>query len=361
MLRSPSGDARRRAGGPAVVGRGWACVAVVKVACPVCGPSPCLVAVAAPGIRQVRLGLVRAWSELRSSLVVHLSTSFRGPAVWATLPHTVCLLAFSAEMKEQVVKVPQMAESISEGTLKAWNKNVGEFVKQDEEVVSIETDKVDVAVNAPFSGIIKEVYAKEEDLVTVGADLFKLEAGEAGDATGEFPETGCFALQDQSSVRQKPSAPAPKVEAKKTEPKQEDFPAPKEHVLQNAEKAPESTAAARECLQFWWSPSDVIPRPSLMAAAPKQAAPQGFAQSMPVDYRSEQSVKMTRMRKTIASRLKESQNVAASLTTFNEVDMTNLMDLRSTYKELVLKQHGVKLGFMSAFTKAVCHALKAVP
>lgn len=215
------------------------------------------------------------------------------------------------------MKVPQMAESISEGTLKQWNKQVGEFVNQDEEVVAIETDKVDVAVNAPFAGILKEVYAKEEETVTVGANLFKIEAGEAGNATAAAP-----APKQQAKEEVKPEDSAPKKAApapSPSAPKQADKPAP---------KAPSQPAATEKT---------------------------------PLDHRSEHRVKLTRMRNTIASRLKESQNTAASLTTFNEVDMTNIMDLRSTYKDAVLKDHGVKLGFMSAFTKAVCHAMKAVP
>ncbi|KAG0371503.1 2-oxoglutarate dehydrogenase complex E2 component [Mortierella sp. AD032] len=221
---------------------------------------------------------------------------------------------------DYVVKVPHMADSISEGSLKQWNKKVGDFVALDEEIATIETDKVDVAVNSPKSGIVVELYAKEEDTVAVGADLFKLELSDApaGDA-------------------------APKKEAKKEEVKEE----PKKE----AAAAPKEETKKEE--------------PKAAAPAPKAAAPKAAASSeavAPVAFsREERSVKMNRMRQTIARRLKQSQESAASLTTFNEVDMTNLMKLRSNYKDAVLKKHNVKLGFMSAFVKASCFALKELP
>ncbi|KAF9573640.1 2-oxoglutarate dehydrogenase complex E2 component [Mortierella alpina] len=226
---------------------------------------------------------------------------------------------------DYVVKVPHMADSISEGSLKQWNKKVGDFVALDEEIATIETDKVDVAVNSPKSGTIVELYAKEEDTVAVGADLFKLELGDA-------PAGGA----------------APKEEAKKEEPKKEE---PKSEAPKKEE--PKKEAPKKE------EPKKETP------AAPKPApaaAPKVESSSAPVAFsREERSVKMNRMRQTIAKRLKQSQENAASLTTFNEVDMTNLMNLRSTYKDAVLKKHNIKLGFMSAFVKASCHALKELP
>ncbi|KAF9095197.1 2-oxoglutarate dehydrogenase complex E2 component [Mortierella sp. AD031] len=225
---------------------------------------------------------------------------------------------------DYVVKVPHMADSISEGSLKQWNKKVGDFVALDEEIATIETDKVDVAVNSPKSGTIVELYAKEEDTVAVGADLFKLELGDA-------PAGGA----------------APKEETKKEEvkeePKKEAAAAPKkEEPKKAAAPAPAAPAA----------PKPAASKPTASSEAP--ATPAAFS-------REERSVKMNRMRQTIAKRLKQSQETAASLTTFNEVDMTNLMKLRSNYKDAVLKKHNVKLGFMSAFVKASCYALKELP
>ncbi|KAI8584564.1 hypothetical protein K450DRAFT_216924 [Umbelopsis ramanniana AG] len=206
---------------------------------------------------------------------------------------------------DKVVKVPQMAESISEGTLKQWVKNVGDYVKQDEEVATIETDKVDVSVNSPASGTIIEVFAAEEDNVAVGADLFKLELGDA-------PKEGAASSEAKEE---------PKKEETKEEPKKQEAPKP---------------AASQ---------------PSQPSEQPKAA----------FGNRSENRVKMNRMRLRIAERLKSAQDTAASLTTFNEIDMTNLMDLRTTYKDAVLKKHNVKFGFMSAFVKASAIALQELP
>ncbi|KAG0002799.1 2-oxoglutarate dehydrogenase complex E2 component [Entomortierella chlamydospora] len=229
---------------------------------------------------------------------------------------------------DYIVKVPFMADSISEGSLKQWNKKVGEFIAVDEEVATIETDKVDVAVNSPKSGTIVEVYANAEDTVAVGADLYKLELGDAP-AGGEAPKK-------EESKKEEPKKEEPKKEEpKKEEPKKEE---------------PKKEAPKKE-------------EPKKEAPAPSKAAPASSSEpSTPVAFsREERTVKMNRMRQTIARRLKQSQETAASLTTFNEVDMTNLMKLRSTYKDAVLKKHNVKLGFMSAFVKASCYALKELP
>merc|ERR1711939_223160 len=190
---------------------------------------------------------------------------------------------------DKIVKVPEMAESISEGTLKQWSKQIGDFVEQDEEIATIETDKIDVAVNAPEAGTIKEFLANEEDTVTVGQDLVRMELGGA-------PEGG--------------------DKEKKPEPKKESPP-----------KQTESKSSSAPTL----------------------------------GNREERRVKMNRMRLRIAERLKQSQNTAASLTTFNEVDMSSLMEFRKLYKDEVLKKTGVKLGFMSAFSRASVLAMRDIP
>ncbi|KAI8357510.1 dihydrolipoyllysine-residue succinyltransferase E2 component [Mortierella sp. GBAus27b] len=218
-----------------------------------------------------------------------------------------------------------MADSISEGTLKQWNKKVGDFVALDEEVASIETDKVDVAVNSPKAGTIVELYANADDTVAVGADLFKLELGDAP-AGGAAPK------------KEEPKKEAPKEEPKKAE-------APKEEPKKEEPKKTEPKKA---------EPKKETPAPSSSAPAAADTLPVAFS-------REERVVKMNRMRQTIAKRLKQSQETAASLTTFNEVDMSNLMKLRTNYKDAVLKKHDVKLGFMSAFVKASCYALKELP
>jgi len=227
---------------------------------------------------------------------------------------------------DSIIKVPQMAESISEGTLKQWSKQVGDFVEQDEEIATIETDKIDVAVNAPEAGTIKEFLANEEDTVTVGQDLVRIE-------TGGAPPSG-----EGKPAEPKESAPAPEKEKEaqpeKTEPKA-------------AEPKSESKPAA----------------PAKADAAPKQESKPAQQSQAPATLgnREERRVKMNRMRLRIAERLKQSQNTAASLTTFNEVDMSALMDFRKKYKDEILSKTGVKLGFMSAFSRACVLAMRDIP
>ncbi|KAI8390933.1 dihydrolipoyllysine-residue succinyltransferase E2 component [Radiomyces spectabilis] len=224
---------------------------------------------------------------------------------------------------DKVVKVPQMAESISEGTLKQWVKQVGDFVAQDEEVATIETDKIDVTVNSPASGTIVEVYAQEEDNVAVGADFFKLELGDA-------PKEGAAAPAKKEQKKEEESKPA--EEPKKEEPKKQESsaPAPTPAPSQPKKEAPAAPAADESDKKVYGN-------------------------------RNERRVKMNRMRLRIAERLKESQDTAASLTTFNEIDMSNLMNLRKLYKDAIVKKHGVKFGFMSAFVKASAAALEELP
>ncbi|KAJ7131629.1 dihydrolipoamide succinyltransferase [Mycena crocata] len=231
--------------------------------------------------------------------------------------HSTCLL------QAETVKVPQMAESITEGTLKSWLKQVGDSVAADEEIATIETDKIDVSVNAPTSGKIVELLAEEEDTVSVGQDLFRFEPGEAEESA--------------------PPPPAEESKPKEAE-KSESAEKPAEKP---AEKAPPKSAPTPEPKKESSKPSS---KPA--AAAPPPAAP---------GSRNETRVKMNRMRLRIAERLKESQNAAASLTTFNEIDMSSLMDMRKRYKDAVLKEHDVKLGYMSAFAKACTLALKEIP
>ncbi|OBT72533.1 hypothetical protein VF21_10476 [Pseudogymnoascus sp. 05NY08] len=227
---------------------------------------------------------------------------------------------------DTIVKVPQMAESISEGTLKQFSKQIGDYVELDEEIATIETDKIDVAVNAPQAGTIKEFLAQEEDTVTVGQDLVRLELG------GEAPA-------------KEESKPAETKEEKSTP--SESKPAPTEPSAPKKESAP---APAQE-------------QPKKASPPPKQSeskANESKTTSAPGN-REERRVKMNRMRLRIAERLKQSQNTAASLTTFNEVDMSSLMEFRKLYKDDILKKTGVKLGFMSAFSRACILAMRDIP
>ncbi|GJE93517.1 dihydrolipoamide succinyltransferase [Phanerochaete sordida] len=242
-------------------------------------------------------------------------------------------------LQAETVKVPQMAESISEGTLKSWLKQPGEFVNADEEVATIETDKIDVSVNAPVSGTITELLAGEEDTVTVGQDLFRLEPGEDGGASK--PKEAAKEEQTDKTSEKPPAPPAPSKE----DVKQKDTAGVQEGTEKKEVK--ETTKPAQESK----------PSKSKDEAKPKSEAPPPQA----AFSRNETRVKMNRMRLRIAERLKESQNAAASLTTFNEIDMSALMDFRKKYKDEVLKEHEVKLGYMSAFAKASCLALKEIP
>ncbi|KAL2919752.1 hypothetical protein HK105_200668 [Polyrhizophydium stewartii] len=225
-------------------------------------------------------------------------------------------------MSEKIIKTPSMGESITEGTLTQWHKKVGDAVARDEQIATIETDKIDVQVNSPEPGTIVELFAQEGDTVSVGGNLFKILPGD-GPAGGSPPV-----------------APAPPAPSKAPVP-----PPPPPRAAAPPAPAPPKPAAA--------------PAPAPAAAA-SPADPDAVPGTVP-GVRTERRVKMNRMRMRIAERLKESQSVAASLTTFNEVDMTNIMALRNKYKDLVLDKHGVKLGFMSAFVKAAVHGLTAVP
>lgn len=235
-----------------------------------------------------------------------------------------------AQFHSKTVKVPQMAESISEGTLRSWSKQVGDTVEADEEVATIETDKIDVSVNAPAAGRIVELLAKEEDTVSVGQDLFIIEPGEGGaSAAPEEQKTDPEEPRDQQLDKQTPEPRAPLAADKQSPPE-----GPKESKKEVKKQ-------------------DSKPKEDKSKAPPPASKTPG--------NRGETRVKMNRMRLRIAERLKESQNAAASLTTFNEIDMSSLMEMRKKYKDEVLKEHDVKLGFMSAFARACTLALKEIP
>ncbi|KAK4990833.1 2-oxoglutarate dehydrogenase complex E2 component [Elasticomyces elasticus] len=252
-----------------------------------------------------------------------------------------------------------MAESITEGTLKQFSKQVGDYVEQDEEIATIETDKIDVAVNAPEAGTIKELLVKEEDTVTVGQDLVKMELG--GEASGSKEVEAKQEPKEAASADQKTSSQpdggqekeAPKEE-KQPEPKQESKPAP----APKQESKPEPPKPKQESKQEPPKPKEQTkpaPPPKQEKKSDSKPTPES-----PFGSREERRVKMNRMRLRIAERLKQSQNTAASLTTFNEVDMSSLMEFRKLYKDEILKKTGVKLGFMSAFSRACVLAMKEI-
>lgn len=237
------------------------------------------------------------------------------------------------------VMVPTLGESVTEATVASWFKKVGDTVAADEMLCELETDKVSVEVPAPAAGTLSEILAEEGATVAAGGKLAVVASG-------------------------KGAAAAPKAEAPAAAPAGsggkdvEDAPSAKKMMADNDVKAADVTGTGRD---------GRVMKEDVQAAmsAPKTAAPApAAAPRAPVtadDASREERVKMTRLRQTIARRLKDSQNTAAMLTTYNEVDMTAVMALRKEYKELFEKKHGVKLGFMSFFTKACCHALMEVP
>ncbi len=238
------------------------------------------------------------------------------------------------------IRVPTLGESVSEATVATWYKKVGESVERDEMLCELETDKVTVEVPAPASGVLKEIVAEEGATVEVDALLAQFEEGAEGTAA--------------------PAADAPKAEAPAAAPAPAATPAGKD-----VEDAP---SAKKMMAEKGLSPDQVqgtgkdgrIMKEDVMKASAAPAPSTAGAPTVSNETREER-VKMTRLRQTIAKRLKESQNTAAMLTTYNEVDMSAVMAIRNEYKELFLKKHGVKLGFMSFFTKACCHALKEIP
>ena len=239
------------------------------------------------------------------------------------------------------IRVPTLGESVSEATIGRWFKKPGEAVKADEPLLELETDKVTLEVNAPAAGVLAEIVANEGDTVGVGALLGNIGAGSGAAAAAP--------------------APAAKAEAPKAAP----APAPA------AAKSDNGPAVARMAAETGINPASVagsgkdgrVTKGDMLAAmaAPAAAPVAVRAPSAPVDAAREERVRMTKLRQTIARRLKEAQSTAAMLTTFNEVDMTEVMALRNRYKDLFEKKHGVKLGFMGFFVKACVEALKEIP
>ena len=243
------------------------------------------------------------------------------------------------------VMVPALGESVSEATVSTWFKKVGDTVKQDEMLCELETDKVSVEVPSPVAGVLTEILAPEGTTVDAKARLAIVAEGAAGAA---------------------PAAPAAKVEAPKA------APAPAAKDVENAPAAKKAMAeAGLSADQVQGSGRDgrvmkedvARAAAAVSAAASAQPAPAAIPRApVPADDAArEERVKMTRLRATIARRLKDAQNTAAMLTTYNEVDMSGIMELRNTYKDAFEKKHGVKMGFMSFFVKACTHALKEVP
>ena len=250
------------------------------------------------------------------------------------------------------IKVPTLGESVTEATIGQWFKATGDAVQADEPLVELETDKVTIEVPAPVSGTMGDIVAPEGETVEVGALLAMLLEGEGAAA-----------------------APAPKKEEAKKEPAAVAAPAASSAAPTSMPPAP---SAAKMMTEQKVDPAsvsgtgvrgqvlkgDVINAIAGGVTAPAGSAPQPAAKrpaSAPDDAAREERVRMTKLRQTIARRLKDAQNTAAMLTTFNDVDMSAVMGMRKQYKDLFEKKHGVRLGFMGFFAKAICKALEEIP
>jgi 2-oxoglutarate dehydrogenase E2 component (dihydrolipoamide succinyltransferase) len=234
------------------------------------------------------------------------------------------------------VRVPTLGESVTEATLATWFKKAGDPVIQDEMICELETDKVTVEVAAPVSGILSEIVADEG--VTVGVDALLAQISEGSISNIKTEEISAKIPDDTPSDPEKNSVKN----------------APSAEKLMEENNIKNVSGTGRDGRIMKGDVLDAIASPIL---SQKIGSPVKPRQNDP----REERVTMTRLRQTIARRLKESQNTAAMLTTYNEVDMTSVMDLRAEYKDMFMKKHGVKLGFMSFFTKACCHALKEIP
>jgi 2-oxoglutarate dehydrogenase E2 component (dihydrolipoamide succinyltransferase) len=274
------------------------------------------------------------------------------------------------------IRVPALGESVTEATIGKWFKKAGDVVAVDEPVVELETDKVTIEVPSPAAGVLTDVAAKDGETVAVGALLGaikegagavpagrpdqKTERAKAVDAGPEQPQL----KEDRPPAEAPPRAAPPKTVAAKVA--GTDTPvAPSVRKLA-AETVMDVAAVPGTGKDGRVTKGDMLAAIERAAAQPTPvaqpaAALQARAPSPPDDAAREERVRMTRLRQTIARRLKEAQNTAAMLTTFNEVDMTEVMALRTRYRELFERRHGVKLGFMGFFVRACVQALKEIP
>ncbi|MFM5884293.1 MAG: 2-oxoglutarate dehydrogenase complex dihydrolipoyllysine-residue succinyltransferase [Novosphingobium sp.] len=259
------------------------------------------------------------------------------------------------------VKVPTLGESVAEATIGEWLKKPGEAVALDEPIASLETDKVAIEVGAPVAGVMGQYVVNVGDNVAVGAVIATIEDGAPSAGAEPVAERKEAAVAPASDSAASPAAPTP-------------APTPVAAAVAS-DAAALSPAVRRAVLEHGIDPAtikgsgkdgritkdDVVAAAEAKSAAPAPAAPVAAAPAAPAGERGEERVKMTRLRQTIARRLKDAQDTAALLTTFNDCDMSAVMAARERFKDSFEKKHGVKLGFMSFFAKAACLALKDIP
>jgi len=257
------------------------------------------------------------------------------------------------EIMATEIRVPTLGESVSEATIGTWFKKVGDVVKADEPLVELETDKVTVEVPAPASGVLTEIVAQNGETVGLGALLGQIAEGAAGAVSAEpaKPAAPAAAAAPAAPAASAPAAASGSMPA---------APAAAKMLAENNLSADQVEGTGKRGQVLKGDVIAAVAKGVTTAAAPAPAAAPR-APSAADDAVREERVKMTRLRQTIAKRLKDAQNTAAMLTTYNEVDMSAVMSLRNKYKDIFEKKHGVKLGFMGFFTKAVTHALKELP
>ena len=251
------------------------------------------------------------------------------------------------------IRVPTLGESVSEATVGTWFKKVGDVIKVDEPLLELETDKVTIEVPSPSAGTLSEIIAQAGETVGLGALLGQISAGGAAAAA---PAAAAPAPAPAAAAPAAPAA-APAPAAASSMPP---APAAAKLLAENNIAAAQVDGSGKRGQVL---KGDVIAAVAKGLSAPAAAEPAKSVRApTPIeDAPREERVKMTRLRQTIARRLKDAQNTAAMLTTYNEVDMSAVMALRAKYKDVFEKKHGVKLGFMGFFTKAVTHALKELP
>ena len=289
------------------------------------------------------------------------------------------------------IVVPTLGKSVTEATVGKWFKKAGDAVKADEAVAELETDKVTLEVNAPVSGIIAEIAVKEGETVAPGAVLGAIAEDQTAAAPSKPAQASPAAQQPKAAPAQATAAPQAAAKAPSSAPQTQATPAyasaapqPAQARAANAETL--APSVRRLAGESGVDPASVsgtgkdgrVTKGDMLAVIeggaskpasapinfPAPQAPQPAAVRTPVlpsDDAREERVRMTKLRQTIARRLKEAQNAAAMLTTFNEVDMSTIMAVRNQYKDLFEKKHGVKLGFMGFFVKACIQALQEVP
>ncbi|HKP33277.1 MAG TPA: 2-oxoglutarate dehydrogenase complex dihydrolipoyllysine-residue succinyltransferase [Sphingomicrobium sp.] len=278
------------------------------------------------------------------------------------------------------VEVPALGESITEGTLAQWLKKPGEAVAADEPIASLETDKVSVEVPSPVAGVLTEQLVKEGDTVAVGAAIARIDEKATAGASAPA-QSAAAATTNPAGAGETPALrgddTAPVADAAQDDDQITTLsPAVRRAVLEyhvdptrirgtgkDGRLTKDDVIAAAEAQKSGSTVPAGTPAPQAKAPAPETKAPPPAPRPSPgsTGERSEERVKMSRLRQTIAKRLKEAQNTAAMLTTFNDVDMSAVIDARTRYKELFEKKHGIRLGFMGFFVKACALAAKDVP